>query len=108
MVYKENDMELNIDLMLEKQEKLNAKIANTEPIKEDEDTVILVDCYKETVSVTNFIPYEDRVVLTRYIGMKVRKVTFGAKVLLTEVIPYIELNDSMFLKVCDKSFNYVE
>ena len=97
-------MEVNIEKMLKQQQSLNAKIAN-EPMEKEDQSSICYHGIEEVVTKTNTIHYKGEIVLTRYISSHVYQVVFSEDVKVVEILPYYELNDSMFLR-CSKRKTY--
>ena len=93
-------MEINTDTMMAEQAKQNERIANTEPVKEVQETV----CYVEKVAPTksHLIEYDGGIVVTRYMFNTIYKVSFGIDIKVIEILPYMELDDKTFIKVSDK------
>ena len=93
-------MEINTDDMIAKQNKMNAHIANTEPIKEVVDTV----CYVEKVMPTksHLIEYDGGIVITRYMFNNIYRVSFNIDIKVIDILPYMDLDDKSFIKVSDK------
>ena len=96
-------MECNVDIMLKKQADRLAQINSEKPIFTEYSVTQNDDYYKDTVSHTNVVGEVDgRLVITRYIDMKVRRVSFDKSVLFDKVMGYFNLSDAMFLLICDR------
>ena len=96
-------MEVDIGKMLKLQADRLVQINNEQPIKEDDIGICKGDYYKNTVSATHIIgEVEGRLVITRYIDMKVRKVSFNIEVKFADVMVYFSIADGMFLRLCDR------
>ena len=96
-------MEINMEAMLKQQAKRLEQINNEQPISSDDIGIWKADYYKDTVSATHIIgEVEGRLVITRYIDMKVRKVSFDMEVKFADVMVYFSVADGMFLRLCDR------
>jgi hypothetical protein len=96
-------MEINMEAMLKQQAKRLEQINNEQPIASDDIGICKEDYYKDTVSATHIIgEVEGRLVITRYIDMKVRKVSFDIEVKFADVMVYFSIADGMFLRLCDR------
>ena len=96
-------MEINMEAMLKQQAKRLEQINNEQPMAADDIGICKEDYYKDTVSATHIIgEVEGRLVITRYIDMKVRKVSFDIEVKFADVMVYFSVADGMFLRLCDR------
>ena len=96
-------MEINMEAMLKQQAKRLEQINNEQPMAADDIGICKEDYYKDTVSATHIIgEVEGRLVITRYIDMKVRKVSFDMEVKFADVMVYFSVADGMFLRLCDR------
>ena len=98
-------MEVDVDKMLRLQADRLVQINNEQPIKEDDIGIWKADYYQDTVSATHIIgEVEGRLVITRYLDMKVRKVSFDMEVKFSDVMVYFKVSDGMFLRLCDRKY----
>ena len=96
-------MEINMEAMLKQQAKRLEQINNEQPMAADDIGICKEDYYKDIVSATHIIgEVEGRLVITRYIDMKVRKVSFDMEVKFADVMVYFSVADGMFLRLCDR------
>ena len=96
-------MEINMEAMLKQQAKRLVQINGEKPMAADDIGICKEDYYKDTVSATHIIgEVEGRLVITRYIDMKVRKVSFDIEVKFADVMVYFSVADGMFLRLCDR------
>ena len=96
-------MEINMEAMLKQQAKRLVQINGEKPMAADDIGICKEDYYKDTVSATHIIgEVEGRLVITRYIDMKVRKVSFDIEVKFADVMVYFSIADGMFLRLCDR------
>jgi hypothetical protein len=96
-------MEINMEAMLKQQAKRLVQINGEKPMAADDIGICKEDYYKDTVSATHIIgEVEGRLVITRYIDMKVRKVSFDMEVKFADVMVYFSVADGMFLRLCDR------
>ena len=89
-------MEINVNKMIEQQDKLNKEISQQVPIKDDEELIV----YNEKVlpTKTNIVEHDGSILLTRYMFNNIYKVEFELNVKVVDIIPYMELSDKMFIK----------
>lgn len=89
-------MEINTDKMIEEQNVINTRIASEQPIKDTDETVCYVE--KPIYTHTNIVEHKGEVLLTRYMFNTIYKVVFAHNVKVVDVLDYMSLNDSTFIK----------
>ena len=96
-------MEVDVGKMLKLQADRLVQINGEKPMAADDIGICKEDYYKDIVSATHIIgEVEGRLVITRYIDMKVRRVSFDIEVKFADVMVYFSVADGMFLRLCDR------